>query len=166
MIPDIPDNIRIRLAWLKKKMLRPDVARSLPCWLSQFRKDKVRQPTVQRLSNVREQQTKISIGPILFLHYEESLVSSNLISNLPRFHCAHPKIVPRIFKFHSRRSKIAIVPYFWIFSCREIRDLIILDQNLGLSEPTLWLWTDTSFHCADVMADPTILGEIILTQER
>ena len=29
---------------------------------------KLRQPTGQRLSNVRTQQTKISIGPILFLY--------------------------------------------------------------------------------------------------
>ena len=30
------------------------------------------------------------IRPILFLYYEENLVSSNLNSNLLRFHCAHP----------------------------------------------------------------------------
>ena len=33
-----------------------------------------------------------SIGPILFLHYEESLVSSNLNSKLFRFHCVRPKL--------------------------------------------------------------------------
>ena len=38
------------------------------------------------------QQTKISIGPILFLYYEEILVSSYLNSNLLRFHCAHPNV--------------------------------------------------------------------------
>ena len=32
------------------------------------------------------------IGPILFLYYEESLVSSNLNSKLLRFHCAHPNV--------------------------------------------------------------------------
>ena len=32
---------------------------SLPCWLSQFRKAKLRQPTGQRQSNVRTQQQKI-----------------------------------------------------------------------------------------------------------
>ena len=32
------------------------------------------------------------IRPILFLYYEESLVSSNLNSNLLRFHCAHPTV--------------------------------------------------------------------------
>ena len=41
---------------------------------------------------VRMQQTKISIGPILFLYYEESLVSSNLNSKLFRFHSAHPTV--------------------------------------------------------------------------
>ena len=30
--------------------------------------------------------------PILFLYNEESLESSNLNSNLLRFHCAHPKL--------------------------------------------------------------------------
>jgi hypothetical protein len=59
---------------------------SLPCWLSQFRKIKLRQPTGQRLTNVRTQQKRISIGPILFLYYEESLVSSNLNSKLYWFH--------------------------------------------------------------------------------
>jgi hypothetical protein len=71
-------NIRIRLAQLNFFLLRPDDAKSLPCWLYQF-------------SNVRTQQKK-SIGPILFLYYEESLVSSNLNSNLLRFHCAHPNV--------------------------------------------------------------------------
>ena len=33
---------------------------------------------------------KNSIRPILFLYYDESLVSSNLKSNLLSFHCAHP----------------------------------------------------------------------------
>ena len=53
---------------------------------------KLRQPTGQILSNVRTQQRKISIAPILSLYYEESLVSPNLNSNLLRFHCAHPNL--------------------------------------------------------------------------
>jgi hypothetical protein len=68
----------------------PDMAKSLPCWLSQFSFSKLRQPTGQRLSNIKTQQTKISIGPILFLYYEESLVSSNLNSKQLWFHGAHP----------------------------------------------------------------------------
>ena len=52
----------------------------------------MRQPTGQRLSNVRMQQKTVSIGPILFLYYEENLVSSNLNSKLLRFHCAHPNV--------------------------------------------------------------------------
>ena len=47
MIPDFPHNIRIRLAWLKDFLLCPDIAMSLPFWLSQFRKAKLRQPTGQ-----------------------------------------------------------------------------------------------------------------------
>ena len=38
------------------------------------------------------QQTKISIGPILFLYYEESLVSSNLNSKQLRFHGVNPNV--------------------------------------------------------------------------
>ena len=55
-----------------------------------FSFSRLRQPTGQRLSNVRMQQTKISIGPILFLYYEESLVSSNLNSKQLRFHGVRP----------------------------------------------------------------------------
>ena len=73
MIPDFPHNIRVRLAQLKLKA-------------------KLRQPTGQRLSNIRTQQTKISIGPILFLYHEESLVSSHLNSKQLRFHGAHPSL--------------------------------------------------------------------------
>ena len=36
MIPDFPYNIRLRLARLKFFLLHPDIAKSLPCWLSQF----------------------------------------------------------------------------------------------------------------------------------
>ena len=62
-------------------LLRPDVAKSLPYWLSPSSFPKLRQPTGQRLSNIWVQQTKISIEPILFLYYKESLVLSNLNSN-------------------------------------------------------------------------------------
>ena len=55
-------------------------------------KAKLRQPTGQRQSNVMTQQNENLSGPILFLYYEESLVSSNLNSNLLMFHCAHPNI--------------------------------------------------------------------------
>ena len=74
----------------------PDVAKSLPCWLSQFRKATLRQPAGQRLSNAREQQTKISIGPILFLYHDESMVSSNLNSKQLSFHYAHPNVQLKI----------------------------------------------------------------------
>ena len=73
IIPHFPHNIRIRLAQLKFFLLHPDVALSLTCWLSQFRKAKLSQ--------------RKSIGPILFSYYEESLLSSNLNSKLFRFHC-------------------------------------------------------------------------------
>ena len=61
MIPDFPHNIRIRLAQIDF-LLHPDVALSLPCWLSQFRKAKLTQPTGQRHSNVGTQQKEIKSG--------------------------------------------------------------------------------------------------------
>ena len=60
--------------------------------ISEFNFSKLRKQTGQRLSSVRLQQTKISIGPILFLYYEESLVSSNLNSKLFLFHCVRPNV--------------------------------------------------------------------------
>ena len=71
--------IRIRLAGLNFFFLLPDFSNSnsLPCWLSQFS---------------WMQQKKISMGPILFLYYKESLVSTNLNSKLFRFHSAHPNL--------------------------------------------------------------------------
>ena len=65
---------------------------TLLCWLSQFRKAELRQPTGQRLSNVRTQQTKISTRSTLFLCYEESLVSSNLNLKQLRFHDVRPNV--------------------------------------------------------------------------
>ena len=59
---------------------------------------KLRQPTGQRLSNLRTQQTKISIWHILFLYYEESLVSTNLNSKQLRFHGARINVNPTEFK--------------------------------------------------------------------
>ena len=92
MIPDFPHNIRIRLAELKKKMFLPAVAKSLPCWLSQFRKAKVRQPTGQRLSNVRVQQKKFQLGQSYSYIKKESLVSSNLNSKQLRFLGVRPTL--------------------------------------------------------------------------
>ena len=41
------------------------------------------------------------IGPILFLHHEESLVSSNLNSKLFKFHCVRPNVDPnKVFSAH------------------------------------------------------------------
>ena len=62
MIPDFSHNIRIRLAQLEFFLLPPDFAMSLPCWLSQFWKAKLRQPTRQRLSRVSGQQKKFQLG--------------------------------------------------------------------------------------------------------
>ena len=77
IIPDFPHNIRIRLARLKFLF-----AKSLPSWLSQFRKAKLRQLTGQTLSNVRKKYKK-KIN-------RANLVSSNLNSKQLRFYGAHP----------------------------------------------------------------------------
>ena len=47
-----------------------------------------RAETLQR----QDAKKKKSIGPILFLYYEESLVASNLNPKLFRFHCVRPNI--------------------------------------------------------------------------
>ena len=82
MTPDFPHNIRIRKA-------------------------KMRQPTRQRLSSVRMQQKKINL--ILFLYYEESLMSSNLNSNLLRFHCAHPNVHTKLQTYSTRTDIIRCI---------------------------------------------------------
>ena len=48
--------------------------------------------TASRAENLQRQDTtkKNLMGPILFLYYEESLVSSNLNSKLLRFHSVRP----------------------------------------------------------------------------
>ena len=95
---------------MKFFLLHPDVALSVPYWLSlsQFSFSKLRQPTGQRQSNVRTQ--KKIIGPILVLCYEESLVLSNLNSNLLRFHCAHPNI--HVFKIPVGKRRKEIAEFF------------------------------------------------------
>ena len=112
MIPDFPHNIRIRLAQLKFFLLPPDIAKSLPCWLSQFSFSKLRQPTWQRLSNIRRQQTQISIGPILILYYEESLVSPNLNSKQHRFHGARPSHCSKLKMKGKKLSGLVFGPSF------------------------------------------------------
>ena len=87
MIPEFPQNIRIRLAKLKLLFLHPEVAKCLPFWMSQLIKAKLRQPTGQRVSNVRVQRKKK-----IFFYWEESLASSNLNSKLFRFHCVRPNV--------------------------------------------------------------------------
>ena len=91
MMPDFPHNIRIRLAQLNFFLFRPDVAKSLPCWLSQFSFSKLRQP------QGRDKATSgcnifFLIGPILFLYYKESLVSSILNSKLFMVHYVRPNL--------------------------------------------------------------------------
>ena len=78
-----PPSLADSLHWFF--LLRPDVAKPLPCWLSQFRKAK-------QGRELRHEAIKKSIGPILFLCYEESLVSSNLNSKQLRFHGVRPNV--------------------------------------------------------------------------
>ena len=53
---------------------------------------------------------KILAGPVLFLYYEESLVLSNLNSELFRFHCVRPDI-------HTRQIRIKSAAYFYRQKC-------------------------------------------------
>ena len=48
-------------------LLLPDFAKSMPCWLSQFGFSKLREPTGQRLCNVRTQQKKINGANLIFI---------------------------------------------------------------------------------------------------
>ena len=113
----------------------PDISirsKPLPSWLSQLRFSKLRQPTGQRLSNVRTQQRKIPIWPILFLYHEESLLSSNLNSKQLRFH-------PNIY-IHFSRVAIAtafsrdVTKYFlnhlWPTVCQELVTVIELEDKV------------------------------------
>ena len=53
------------------------------------------------------QQKCFSIRPILFLYYEESLVSSNLNSKLFRFHCVRPNLHSNHGNRKKARKKLA-----------------------------------------------------------
>ena len=85
MIPDFPYIIKIRLALLKKIMFRPDVAIA----------------TLQR----QDATKKKLMMPILFLYYEESMLSSNLNSKLFRFRSAHPNQNTKKIPFLSVEQK-------------------------------------------------------------
>ena len=115
-------------------LLHSDIAKTQPWWLSQFSFSKLRQPTGQRLSNVRTQQTKISTGPILFLYYEESLVSLNLNSNQLRFHGAHPNAMYVPNNFASLEPSLflldSILFEFSLLSCNKLkRSFSVLGEN-------------------------------------
>ena len=86
MIPDFPHNIRIRLARLIFLLLCPDVAQPLPCWLSQFRKAKLRQG---RDRATLGRNKKIQLGQS-YSYIMENLVSSNLNSKLFKLYCVRP----------------------------------------------------------------------------
>ena len=119
--------------------MRPDVAKSLPCWLSQFSFSKPRQPTEQRLSNVRMQQIKISIRPFSFLYYEESLVSSNLNSKQLSSHCAHPNIhICICIQFNFERNIFGPIVSF-----SPLRSLYLV----GFHTKPLWFYTRNHLSC-------------------
>ena len=65
-------------------------------------------------------KNKNSIGPILFLYYEESLVSLNLNSKQLRFHGTHPKLyVPSLQSL----INVCIMPCEFEKECYEDLDL-------------------------------------------
>jgi hypothetical protein len=59
---------------------------------------------------------KNSIGPILFLYHGESLVSSNLNSNILWFHCAHPNV---------HRYKVSSCPVHVIWTGHRMSKLVL-----------------------------------------
>jgi hypothetical protein len=91
-MPDFPHNIRIRL---EKSffLLRPDVALSLPCWLSQLRKAKLRQPTGQRQSNIKKQQKK-QLGQSCSYIMRKVWCHQIWIQTIFMFHCVRPNVHP------------------------------------------------------------------------
>ena len=64
-----------------------------------------------------------SLGPILFLYYEESLVSSNLNSKLFRFHSAHPNQYMGFNCFES--SQIISITRTKIFRLKNVTTFLI-----------------------------------------
>ena len=49
-------------------------------------------PAKRAETEQHQKKKKKIIEPILFLSYEEYMLSSNLNSKLRRFHCAHPNV--------------------------------------------------------------------------
>ena len=98
MIPDFPHNIgKNKIGPIESFLLHPDDALSLPCWLSQFS-----------------------------LYYEESLVSSNLNSNLLRFYCVRPNL-NIIHKYIVSSHELLHLNYFFTSFCSmEINNSILL----------------------------------------
>ena len=86
-------------------MCRPDVALSLPCWLSQLNWDS-QQGRDFATSGCNKKKL---MGPILFLYYEESLVSSNLNSKLLWFHSVRPNVSTYLFMQNKNYSPISFV---------------------------------------------------------
>ena len=128
MVPDFPHNIRLKMAQLNffccvltLLCLCPVGCLSLAFlnWDSQ-------------LSSVRTQQQKISIGPILFLYYEESLLSSNLNSKLFRFHCV--KLTIHTHPIKHTVSKFSII--FQIYMPYTIQKSLFLSLH---EKSKIWL---------------------------
>ena len=131
-------------------LLRPDVALSLLCWLSQFIFSKLWQPTGQRQSNVRTQQKIFLIGPILFLYYEEVWYHQIWIQNnlgfivlilfyIPNDFAAKFDCVCVLFSFYIPQTYFAFFHYspvyFFLFSpffCFHHRSNYLQTENLIL----------------------------------
>ena len=78
MMPDFPINKRIRLAqWIFFFIAKP-----LPCWLSQFRKAKLRQPTGQRRSNVSQNNLGFMVLILMYI-VANSVNNVRFEANLP-----------------------------------------------------------------------------------
>ena len=101
MIPDFPHNIRIRLAQLILFCIVLMLLCLCPVGCLSLAETANRAETEQH----QDATKKSLIGPILFLHYEESLASSNLNFKLLRVNCAHPNAYATAFQCSSRLTK-------------------------------------------------------------
>ena len=114
-------HISIRLALLNFLLLRPDIALSLPCWLSQFSFSKLRQSPGLRQSNVRMQKKVNQANLILILWGKSGMYHQIWIqNNVFRFHCVRHNLVRDymnvIYCKETRQKKTYTERIFYILS--------------------------------------------------
>ena len=116
MTPDIPHNIRIRLAQLK----------FLFCFL--------RHPTGQRLSNVRVQQKKIQLGQsysyvMRNVWYHQIWIQNNLGFMMSVLNCTYlPNVTKSKVNKHNCYQFISVSHIWWYFHIHSLSEIFRLIQ--------------------------------------